>query len=77
MVTEIEHLPEVDSRPSLGVLFDLVAVELADLAPGVEDADEGRVVKVRPLLDREHQRVFRKLDRSLGERHVPGSVGSK
>ena len=43
----LPHLPEVDSRLLLGVVLDLVAVELADLAPRVEDPDEGRIVLQR------------------------------
>ena len=37
-------IPEIDSGLLLGVVLHLVAVQLPDLTPRVEDADERRVV---------------------------------
>ncbi len=67
----IDFVPKVNTRSSTSVLFDLISVQLANLASGIEDANERGIVNSRPILDRELQGVFGELDGRLRKRQVP------
>ena len=78
----IMNLPEINSGFLLSMFVIFIAIEFPNFTSGVKWSNKWGIFQSRPFLNREPQRIFWKLLRSVGKRKIsmktqPGVVKSK